>query len=69
MQRGNTHMRKNIFIEGIIVRAIPPMFNMWPCNFKLDEKKIKTCQFGSTKWFWPNIFTQFAWVNKRHNKA
>jgi hypothetical protein len=20
------------------------------------KKKLKTCQFGSAKWFWPNIF-------------
>jgi hypothetical protein len=26
----------------------------------LDEKKVKTCQFGSGKWFWLSIIAQFA---------
>ncbi len=35
-------------------------------------KKVKTCQFGSTKWFWHNrhnIFPQDAEAGKTHSKA
>jgi hypothetical protein len=29
-------------------------------DLKLDNEKFKTIRFGSTKWFWPSIFTQFS---------
>jgi hypothetical protein len=31
----------------------------------LDEEKVKTCQFGSTKWFWPRILAEETDVEKR----
>jgi hypothetical protein len=33
---------------------------------KLDEKKVKTCQFGSAEWFWRSICAK---AGKWHNKA
>jgi hypothetical protein len=37
----------------------------------VEEKKLKTCQFGSAKWFWPNIFLaeDDAETGKRLSKA
>jgi len=38
-------------------------------QIKIGWRKVKTCRFGSAKWFWPDIFAQFAEAGKRHNKA
>jgi hypothetical protein len=31
--------------------------------------KAKTCQFGSSKWFWPSIFAQITESGLNHSKA
>jgi len=38
-------------------------------QIKIGGRKVKTCQFGSAKWFWPSIFVQFAEAGERHSKA
>jgi hypothetical protein len=29
-------------------------------QIKIGSKKVKTCHFGSAKWFWPSVFAPFA---------
>ncbi len=48
-------MRINIFIEGRIVRAIPPMFNMRSCKLILDEKKSKHANLVQQNGFGPTF--------------
>jgi hypothetical protein len=38
-------------------------------QIKVGGRKMKTCQFGSAKWFRPSIFVQFAEPVERHSKA
>jgi hypothetical protein len=61
-------MRKSIFIEGRIVRAIPPMFNMWPCKLKLDEKKSKHVNLVQQNGFGPTILHNFLGLIKGTTK-
>jgi hypothetical protein len=51
--------------QRTIVRATPPV----QCTANFGWRKVKTCQFGSAKWFWPSIFAQDAKVGKRHSRA
>ncbi len=37
------------------VEATPPVLSMW-----IGWRKVNTCAFGSTNWFWASIFTKFA---------
>jgi hypothetical protein len=48
----------------------PPNYvlHLWRCTVKLDGK-VRTCWFGSEKWFWFCTFSQFAEVGERYNKA
>jgi hypothetical protein len=43
------------------------VLSMWPCKLKIEWRKVNTCWFGLAKWFWPNIFAQFAEAGKRHS--
>jgi hypothetical protein len=52
-----------------LLKTTPMVLSMWHNKMKMDGKKIKTCHFGSTKWFWPNIFSQKIELHKRHSKA
>jgi len=36
-------------------------------HIKIARRKVKTCRFGSAKWF--SIFAQFAEAGKMHIKA
>ncbi len=38
-------------------------------QIKIGRIKVNAYWFGSTKWFWPNVFVQFVEASKRHNKA
>jgi hypothetical protein len=38
-------------------------------QIKIGRRKVKTCQFGSAKWFWPSILAHFAEAGKRHSKV
>jgi len=38
---------------------------MWHCKLKLDEEE-SNAGLGKAKWFWSNIFVQFAEAAKRH---
>jgi hypothetical protein len=29
-------------------------------QIKIGSRKVKTCQFGSSKWFWPSFFAQIT---------
>jgi hypothetical protein len=29
-------------------------------QIKIGSRKVKTCHFGSAKWFWPSIFALFS---------
>lgn len=33
------------------------------------RREVKTCHFGSAKWFWPSIFAEFVEAVKRRSKA
>jgi hypothetical protein len=38
-------------------------------QIKIGWGKVKACQIGSAKWFWPSIFAQFSEAGKRHSKT
>jgi hypothetical protein len=38
-------------------------------HIKIARRKVKTCRFGSAKWFWPSVFAQFAEAGKMHIKV
>jgi hypothetical protein len=38
-------------------------------QIKIGSRKVKTCQFGSSKWFWPSIFAQITESGLNHSKA
>jgi hypothetical protein len=38
-------------------------------KIKIGRKKVKTCQFGSAKCFWPNMFAKLAEGGETHSKA
>jgi hypothetical protein len=52
-----------------LFRATPSVLIMWSCKLKLDEEKSKHASLAQQKWFWPNIFAQFAEAGKRPSKA
>jgi hypothetical protein len=54
------HSQNEIFYAGSSGTATPQVLSMWPWTLKIGWKKVKTLLFGSTKWFWHNVFVQFA---------
>ncbi len=49
--------------------SIPLQFLQFaPMHSKTRWIKVKTCWFGSTKWFWLSISAQFAEAGKRHKQ-
>jgi hypothetical protein len=38
-------------------------------QIKIGWRKLKTCWYISSKWFWPRIFAQLAEAGKRHSAA
>jgi hypothetical protein len=54
---------------GCAIRAAPPVLRTELSKRKLEEEKVKTCRFGSAKWFWHSIFPQDAEAGERHSTA
>jgi hypothetical protein len=42
---------------------------MWPSNIKIRWRKVNICRFGSWKWFFSWMFSQFVEAGKKHRKA
>jgi len=66
-------MQMETFVENIgllfhDLRATPPVLGM-NLQIKIGWRKVKTCWFGTAKWFGPCIFAQFAEAGKMHIKA
>ncbi len=51
--------------KQLLLRAAPP----GSCKRKLNEEKVKRCQFDSANWFWPCIHPLDACTGKRHCKT
>jgi len=51
--------------KQLLLRAAPP----GSCKRKLNEEKVKRCQFDSANWFWTCIHPLDACTGKRHCKA
>jgi len=56
-------------IDRYTLKSIPSSAQYVTLHLEIEWRKVKICQFGSAKSFWPNIFAQFAEVGKRHSKA
>jgi hypothetical protein len=64
------------FMHSDSATAPIPSYSIWSggqyvtqLHIKIGWREVKSCCFGSAKWFWPNVFAQFAEAGKRHSKA